>query len=203
MYIYFDKNGYLQEFINYPIRQGAINANKIYIYIERSTNLIVDGVYKLPAMYTVCVMNFQLPKPIENVTDENGNLLNPYTFGISSKKVTKEIPYDEKRDLKYFKYFKQYEFIEFTLQAPITTNNGDVNCTVNLINDLDSDGEWDDEEEFLPLDTFSFHVQSSVVVKEVQVTASQYHYLLGLVEKGFENSLTVEDQDYVIPPEDR
>ena len=89
MYLYFNRNGVLKEIINdTALRQGNDNYNAIYCYFEDITYLGKEFWFR-----------YKL----------NDGTLFPRVE--TTTKITKEIPFDNKRDLKYFKYFKSYNFI--------------------------------------------------------------------------------------------
>ena len=102
MYIYFDTNGTIKEIVNdLPIRNGNNEANKIYCYIEGEPT--IDDIWYLQ----------KLP---------SGELSNEVSFKNST--ITKAIPYDAKRDMKYFKDFVQYKFYVHTLNTFLTSQKG-------------------------------------------------------------------------------
>ena len=189
MYLYFDVNGNLKEFINYPVREGDDNVNKIYVYMEPSTNKsqrinkadysdynfenepIEDyvDVLILPSIYNSWDALFKISD--SDVILNDGILLGD---NISDSYVIKQIPYDKERDLKYFAYSKYYKFIEITLTSSITQYNGRCDCTVSMLND--------DPERIKKLDVFSFFIQESVVLKDVNITMAQYEYLYNITK---------------------
>lgn len=101
MYLYFDRNGTLKEYVNDDaLRQGNDGINKMYIYVDRNDLHGVDARFTL-ADGTI----IQAP--------------NEYTTFVN-----KEIPFDAKRDLRYFKYYKGYRFLVIDLASE---DFGDVN----------------------------------------------------------------------------
>lgn len=160
MFIYFDRNGYIREQISAPVRQGSSTDAVIYAYFEPSENLKdIDGTYLLPPQYTSASINFLLADSvIATTTDKN--------YG---EKL--EIPYDKKRDLKYFKYFHTYEFIEITIPNAVLSVSGNVSCTITCLGASAAK----------TLDTFTFLVQESVVMPFVDITEPMYHNLLATV----------------------
>lgn len=93
MYLYFDKNGKLKEIINdEALRQGNYGTNKMYIYIEDRSYSSIDVTYLLPSGSTIGPDNHN-----SFVNDEY-------------------IPFNPKRDLKYFKYDQEYRFCVITIQ---------------------------------------------------------------------------------------
>ena len=117
MYLYFDSNGYLKEFITCPARAGSENVNSIYFYVEpalESDRDKVDGngdaYYALPNNVHHGTLDFKLPEVIQGVTDADGNLLIPLTFTSSNYVIIDIQPFDKKRDLLFFKWFQKYQF---------------------------------------------------------------------------------------------
>lgn len=90
MYLYFDRTGTLKEVVNdESFRQGDWDVNKIYIH--------VDGLTELPNYIGVY---YRTP---------NGLL--PY-FEQEASLVPKKIPYNSKRDLKFFNYVDDFNCYE-------------------------------------------------------------------------------------------
>lgn len=98
MYLYFDKNGVLKEIINdESLRQGNYGVNTLYVYIESEMGAdSVDVKYLLPESQSI--------------------LVDPTNYEISE--TARQIPFDPKRDLRFFKYYKDYHFFEIPL-APV------------------------------------------------------------------------------------
>lgn len=178
MYIYFDSNGYLKEFINDPIREGAQNVNKIYVYVEPSTNktktVTIDGVergvYAFLSTYTTGTVDYKLDD--EEITTES------FVLDHTHDLVYEQIPFDKKRDLKYFKYFEYYEFLKLTIPSTVTSGSGRVDCSINLTDPLDSASS----QLIFPLDMINFMVQDSAIVKNIPITRAQYSYLLAMLK---------------------
>ena len=166
MYIYFDYSGNLKEIVSYPVRQGDDNSKTVYVYVESSANpQMSDDMYKLPANITTASIAFKLVD-----TDENLGNLN----AMSKVSAGLEIPYDKSRDLKYFKYWKKYQFWKYTLQSAQTVANGVVAATVTLSDNVAV-------REYV-LDTFAFNVQASVgIVPDSSLNVSQYQYLFSRI----------------------
>lgn len=166
MYIYFDYSGNLKEIVSYPVRQGDDNSKTIYVYVESSANpQMSDDMYKLPANITAASIAFKLVDTDENLG--NLNAMTKVSAGL-------EIPYDKTRDLKYFKYWKKYQFWKYTLQSAQTIANGVVAATVTLSDTVES-------KDYV-LDTFAFNVQASVgIIPDSSLNYSQYQYLFSKI----------------------
>jgi len=166
MYIYFDYSGNLKEIVSYPVRQGDDNSKTIYVYVESSANpQMSDDMYKLPANITAASIAFKLVDTDENLG--NLNAMTKVSTGL-------EIPYDKTRDLKYFKYWKKYQFWKYTLQSAQTVANGVVAATVTLSDTVES-------KDYV-LDTFAFNVQASVgIIPDSSLNYSQYQYLFSRI----------------------
>lgn len=100
MYLYFDKLGTLKEIINdEALRQGNYGVNKIYVYCDNG----LDGVTSKD--YSSIDVSYLLPSNTI-VGPQNHN-----TFENS------QIPFDAKRDLRFFKYNQTYHFCVIELEA--------------------------------------------------------------------------------------
>lgn len=168
MYLYFDINGNLLEIVQASVREGSVKANKIYVFVCPSVDTVTDGIHILPTAYTSAKVNFASL----DGTNLNGN-------GGSSLAMTKlsgsnavQIPYDKKRDLKFFKYGEKYEMWYIELPASVTATSGVVSASVFLYNVSTQ----------LALNVINFNIESSVVVTpDSTITQSQYSYLYNLI----------------------
>lgn len=146
MYLYFDKKGVLKEIVNdEALRQGNYGINKIYAYIEDRVYDSVDVYYTLPSGLVVGPGNFD-------------------TF------ETAQIPFDQKRDLRFFKYFKDYEFVVIDLEADINGNGpldqaGVVHCDLMALLDGGS---------MLTLGEVNFKVEENTTLNQKYVASEQY-----------------------------
>lgn len=146
MYIYFDKNGTIKEVINdESIRRGSNDYNKIYCYLEG--NPVIDDIWYLQK-------------------NPDGTLTNEVSFVDNI--VTKTIPYDSKRDMKYFQDFEEYKFYVFTLSSSYLSQNGLVVATIRV---AENNTLW-------ALGELTFNVQANIVNSDNDITQSQYDYLL-------------------------
>lgn len=94
MYVYFDKNGVLKEYINdRAVRVGSNNTDKIFIYFENDVSF--TDVYWV-------------------MLKANGVMTNEKS--IFKDIVYQAIPYDKNRDLKFFEDFKTYKFYVITFE---------------------------------------------------------------------------------------
>ena len=146
MYIYFDKNGTIKEVINdESIRKGSNDYNKIYCYLEGNPD--IDDIWYLQK-------------------NPDGTLTNEVSF--IDNIVTKSIPYDSKRDMKYFQDFEVYKFYVFTLSSSYLSQNGLVVATIRV---AENNTLW-------ALGELTFNVQANIVNSDNDITQSQYDYLL-------------------------
>lgn len=146
MYIYFDRNGTIKEVINdESIRKGSSDYNKIYCYLEGNPD--IDDIWYLQK-------------------NPDGTLTNEVSFFDNI--VTKAIPYDAKRDMKYFQDFEEYKFYVFTLSSSYLSQNGLVVATIRVAED---NTLW-------ALGELTFNVQANIVNSDNDITQSQYDYLL-------------------------
>lgn len=189
MYLYFDSNGYLKEFITCPARAGSENVNSIYFYVEpalESDRNKVDGngdaYYALPNNLDHGVLTFKLHDVLDGVTDENGVALNSLAFTSANFRIEDIQPFNKKRDLLFFKWFQKYQFVKVDLTSDILLNAGNVECTIGCYNASNT--------KVYNLDLFSFYVADSAVQSANYVTTSQYHMLLALMKSGLSSAVS-------------
>ena len=159
MYLYYNSDGKLVEFINdESIRQGNDNYNRIYVYL--------DGI-------TFNTLNISIKV--------DGELLVPSAaFGTNT--ITKEIPYDKDRDLKYFQDFKEYTFYYYDLTDATLAHDGLGIGTIQAITGVTIN----------TLGEFTFNIEDSVIVEDPTITTSQYDQLLENIaaeRESFEQSI--------------
>lgn len=166
MYIYFNVDETLKEIVQTPVRQGSVAHNKIYIYVEPEIGQPVGNVYHLPAAYTHAKIDFAAVDEDLNLNPNGGNSV------IMTKVTNVEIPYDNKRDLYFFKYGYKYEMWMVELPTSVTSYSGKVKATAYIYNGSNQ----------VALNTFAFNVETSVgVILDSTMTQSQYSYLLNLI----------------------
>lgn len=148
MYLFYDSNGILQEQINDSAIVEGETSNIIYCYF--------DGLDISTKTFFLTLRN---PSG-DFVTPKEGTL------------VTQQIPYNAKRDLRYFKYYKDYQFIAFTFSsstdfsvAGLYAGNPQVNGTL--------------VDFYEPI---TFNVESNNITANKYITSSQFAYLLSLVQ---------------------
>ncbi len=146
MYLYYDRTGKLKEVINdEALRQGNYGVNKLYIYIDRNDVASIDITYLLPSELIVGPGNY-------------------------STRKQEEIPFDEKRDIYWFKYHKTYNFFVINLEADINGNGpldeaGLVHCDMQM--NLDST-------DIYTLGELNFNVEVNSVLNQNQVATQEY-----------------------------
>ncbi|HOH94958.1 MAG TPA: hypothetical protein PK612_02215, partial [Bacilli bacterium] len=147
MFIYFDRNGVLQEVINdKAARLGDLNANEIYVYVDE---VELDDIW------------LTLKRPDGTLSVEKSFIAN---------KVVREIPYDPKRDMKFFKDFKEYEFYKFTITDEITSA-GVYQATIRMTY----------EDTLSALGVLVFKAETGVIKSDQNITQAQYDYLIWYV----------------------
>lgn len=180
MILYYDKTGVLKEIINDgSLRQGDYDIDTIYVYVEE-----LD--------YVSAAVSYLLP--------DGETFVGPQSF---ANRTELQIPFDAKRDLKYFKYYKDYEFLAIPLEADQDGDNlgngpldqtGTVHCQISIILSGGSVKQ---------LGEFNFHVEESPVTNLKYVSTqewlslSDYQYLvgqLGAALKAQPNTTTVYSQ---------
>ena len=96
MYLYYDSTLTLKEIINdKALRQGNYGVNSIYVHIDGLVPASIDVRYLVPG----------------------GAVITPST--PYSEVVSAQIPFDKKRDLYFFRYFENYDFIKIDLTLPL------------------------------------------------------------------------------------
>ena len=119
MYVYLDKQGAVKEIINdEALRQSASNANEIYVYYD---GLQESDIGRVLATYEL---------PDGTITDE---------MEVATETEEAEIPYDAERDLKHFRYHKEYPFYHFAIADIALSQEGVVRLMIRL---AQSDGEY-------------------------------------------------------------
>ena len=147
MFIYFDRNGVLQEVINdKAARLGDLNANEIYVYVDE---VELDDIW------------LTLKRPDGTLSVEKSFIAN---------KVVRELPYDSKRDMKFFKDFKEYEFYKFTISDEITIA-GVYQATIRMTY----------EDTLSALGVLVFKAETGVIKSDQNITQAQYDYLIWYV----------------------
>lgn len=147
MFIYFDRNGVLQEVINdKAARLGDLNANEIYVYVDE---VELDDIW------------LTLKRPDGTLSVEKSFIAN---------KVVRELPYDPKRDMKFFKDFKEYEFYKFTISDEITIE-GVYQATIRMTY----------EDTLSALGVLVFKAETGVIKSDQSITQAQYDYLIWYV----------------------
>ena len=98
-YLYFSEDGTLKEQIQTPVRAGGTNSNAIFVYWEGVSNAVTGFTIDYKGGATGVVFDNHYV-PSVDPDNPNENCL---------------IPYNPKRDLKFFKYYTQYEFYVFNI----------------------------------------------------------------------------------------
>lgn len=201
IYLYFNSEGALLEYIKYPVRQGGLTYD-IYIFVEDNDRMTDElGYYPFPTNeYASYICNFHLPAPITGITDAQGNLLIPPNGALADEGVlvVDEVPWNKRRDLLHFKYFKKYQFLKIEVDSDthITDEDGYVDASLYLGLIGAPEGQYD-----FACDTFSFEVEDSVITQEPYIFTSQYHYLLDRINQlsggvGLVKSVNEVEPDY-------
>lgn len=156
MYLYFDKQGILKEFINdESIRQNSAEVNTIYAYFESevvtsnvSNFVAVDGVLQVGSS-TQALTGFTL--------------------------ATGTIPYDSNRDLKYFRDGVTYRFYKYTLTAENLQAAGLALVTITAWTELSPTPTYAAQ------GMVTFQIQNSVVMQNTPLSQTDLTYLLGVI----------------------
>lgn len=150
MYIYLDKQGAVKEIINdEALRQSASNANEIYVYYD---GLQESDIGRVLATYEL---------PDGTITDE---------MEVATETEEAEIPYDAERDLKHFRYHKEYPFYHFAIADIALSQEGVVRLMIRL---AQSDGEY-----IKVAGLVCFNVEAELVKSDHGISLAQYNYLV-------------------------
>ena len=148
MYLYFDNNGILKEIVDdVATRKGNNEVNRLYIY--------VDGITPKTEWITYQTSDGE---------QSNETLI--------ETTITKTIPYDRNRDLKYFKNFQEYLFYVATIPSNVLAVSGLTKASVRVALQDDS---------LMTLGLIIFTIEDSVVLQDSFITESQYQYLLNII----------------------
>ena len=150
IFVYFDKSGVIKETINdNKTRVGNSYSDRIYFYFE--DELTYDNLF------------ITLKRPDDSVSNEI-SIHDDYEEDI-------EIPYDNKRDLKYFENYKKYNLYFYELTSEDTKEEGLCVATIRAI----LDGK------IYAQGLLTFNVQKNIIKEDHNITQSQYDYLITLI----------------------
>ena len=158
MYLYYDSNGVLQEQINDSAIVQGETCNIIYCYF---------------AGLDLTSKSFQL-----TLTRVSSGTSTRTIDGVVTPNVT--IPYNSKRDLRYFQYYYPdgtntgYTMVAFALNSATDLTTSDTYAGNPLIVGGTSDF----------YEPITFNVESNHITANEAITSSQYTYLLGKVSAG-------------------
>lgn len=178
MYLYYDGQGSLLEFINDKSLQqyNASSYNTLYLYVDNGQN---DG--NLPSTFSG--INYWFER-ISGTPIAYGDILpstaaNEQATSIDGGSVTTittgQIPFDRKRDLKYFVYGKTYQFYALTLPAEVLNTSGVYAMSAQVLQN---------ETLSMVLGPAVFTIKKSALLPTSTITVSQYQYLIAQTRKG-------------------
>lgn len=165
MYLYYDRYGTLKEQIVFnTARVGNSGINKIFVYWE-SVEDFADWAQELALQARYLLQdNTQYPSAT--------------TFQFSAIPVTAELPFDNKQDLKYFSYGKEYKFLTIDIPDNILSFSGAVKAYIWVLNSQ--------QKRILGLGAFAFMVDGNIgeVKQDETITIAQWNMIaaqLGLL----------------------
>jgi len=154
MYLYFDKKGALKEIVNdEALRQGNYNVNTLYVYVENVSST-EETIYDLiQATYLL---------PSELIVGPTGH----------QEQVVATLPYNPKRDLRFFKYGINYRFFKITMTDDLAGHNpldeaGTVHCDLVAIIAGENGSA-------LSLGGLNFEVEENAVYNQKNIASEQY-----------------------------
>lgn len=169
IYLYYDQNGILRETVQIPVRVGDDDYDKIYIFLAgKPYDADIEAYPANKAQGAAITATYR------NDADETESEESILTAKIAS------IPFDEKRDLKFFRYYTNYQFLVSTAPTSVLATDGTVSMTPRQIFSPTSSRAYG---------TFTFPVEGGVVIADHAVTISQYDYLMSRVADILENTL--------------
>ena len=145
IFVYFDKNGKIKEIINdEKTRVGNNQSDRIFFHFEEDINDEITCVFK-------------------NV---DGTLSNEISIFDNVEEL--EVPYDKKRDLKYFKDYKKYKFYVYDFPDVELHESGLAKVTVRSFI----------EGRIYAQGLLTFNVQENIIKTDHNISQSQFDYLL-------------------------
>ena len=182
MFVYYDKNGVIKEIINDDaIRQGNANVNTVYFFIESDPEVIETDAngkyYKAPYFNTGRYSYYLYDENHQELSDAQDQ-----SFDISTVKL--EVPYDKKKELKYFKYFTRYQMFKFVLPEELLNQNGTVAVKFRM---TVTPG---DNPQIETVGVLVFNIETTsgetIISSDTAITIAEWNYLVA-------NMLTPED----------
>lgn len=165
MYLYYDRYGTLKEQIVFnTARVGNSGINKIFVYWE--------GVEEFSDWAQ------ELALQARYLLQDNTQYPSATTFQFSAIPVTAELPFDNKQDLKYFSYGKEYKFLTIDIPDNILSFSGAVKSYIWVLNSQ--------QKRILGLGAFAFMVDGNIgeVKQDETITIAQWNMIaaqLGLL----------------------
>lgn len=172
MYLYYNTQGELLEFINDKSLQQYNGAeyNKLYVYIADEAD---DG--ELPSAVTGITTWFERVSgtPIaygdilapSEANEQDTSIIGPTVTTITPG----QIPYDRKRDLKHFVYGKTYQFLVVTMPTEVLNTNGVYAMSAQVIEGATLG---------MVLGPAVYTIKRSAILPDATITTSQFQYLL-------------------------
>ena len=155
MYLYFNRNGVLKEIISdAAVREGSYGYDKVYVYFENDAVTSATANIKFSDNTTVTV----------TLTREVNEL---------------EIPYNPERDLKYFEYYKEYQFYSFVL-GNTDPELGEVYSLINGLTEMSISAVINANTVQMQ-GLVVFMIENSTVVPDTTITQADFQYLLNLM----------------------
>lgn len=190
MYLYFNKNGVLQEIINdKALRRYNQQINTLYVYIENSpTTELIDGLKSL---------SYWFERP-------NGDITETYTttMHLGNEIVTESIPFCTTRDIHKFEYGVKYKMFKIPIPCGRQIGrdaNGKSVFEYNLFEEtgavaLSIKAHFDTKD--LVLGKVNFSIEDEVILPFDQISISQFEYLLNAVNSvyGFEENYITKSE---------
>ena len=177
MYLYFDKRGVLKEIINdKALRQGDYGNDNIYIYVDEITAETIN-------QYAVWI-RFK-----KNDTRVSSEIEIESPAYITSGEAT-YIPFNPKRDLRFFEYYKSYPLFVVPFNQDLTIDEDGIDPDAYDYDMLDTEGNVsltvrlvkENHIKTLGLIVFDVEYSTESLENEVQVeeylSLAQWNYLI-------------------------
>ena len=170
MYLYFDRTGTLKEQITVPARVGNSGINKIYVYWDSDyafTSADNDTTTEAWCRY--------------KKADDT------YTVNLWNDAVVKAtIPYDQNRDLKFFKYGQTYKFYVFNIPDEVLTTFNQEKVQSVLFScwfEINGSVEHEEDGDIVTMSLVAFAVEPSTqsVAEDQNINIAQWNALVKML----------------------
>ncbi len=183
MYLYFSSNGTLKEIINdAAIRQGGSGIYEIRFFIEGAYPQVADETVNDEVVPVYQAITFQSGQRTFYYVEGNEIAPGSESFDITTSIM--QIPYDKKRELKFFKYWTNYRMFKITIPSNLLNQNGTAACIIQMIIEAGTivDGVPLEDDKILPLGPIIFNIEKTaekcIIEPDTAINVAQWNYLI-------------------------